>query len=290
MMLTEIKRRGFWGAAGLLLLVVSAVGQGPAPDAGDVARLFGMDHDLATLHAMVTVRGTGPVTLAEVVLRQKVSEEFEAAELDVEGVIAELSNEQGDLGTIRAELQTRRDKKVAKLTTAALLTGSALGTAVSATQFTSLGTRTANVGDAIGVGSGAASTLLSLLAAKAQNGPQGTVGVVPNMLVPLLGEEVPVWHAEYPPEVLAFLHEVPAGEDPGKGTRLEQLMASWGKAGRLQNRKALTTSGDTVKVTIDDLTNRIAMLGDVRGRISLIKRSLATLRRESLINETSAKR
>ena len=136
-------------------------------------------------------RGLGPVTLAEVVLRQKLSEKFEAAGLEVDAVISELSNEQSDLGTVRTELQTKRDKKVAKLTTAALLTGSAIGVAVNATQITSLGNRTANVGDGIGIGSGAASTVLSLLAAKAQNGPEGVVGEAPNMLAPLLGESTP---------------------------------------------------------------------------------------------------
>ena len=275
-------------SAGLLLTASVAVCQVPASNADEVAHLFKMDQDLATLRAMGMSRDTGPVTLAEVVLRQKVSEEFEAASLEVDAVISELSNEQSDLGAVRTELQTKRDKKVANLTTAALLTGSALGVAVNATQFTSLGNRTANVGDGIGIGSGAASTVLSLLAARAQNGPEGVVGETPNMLASLLGESTPVARAVFPPEVLAFLHEVAAGEDPGKGTRLEQLMASWGNAGRLQHRTALTTSGDTVKVTIDDLTNRIAMLGDVRGRISLIKRGLATLRRESLIEEMPA--
>ena len=87
-------------------------------------RLFVMEDDLKALRLMEASRGTGAVTLADVVLRQKVSEGFESAVLDVDATIAELSNEQSDLGTVRTRLQAKREKKVAKLTTAALLTNS----------------------------------------------------------------------------------------------------------------------------------------------------------------------
>lgn len=60
-----------------------------------------------------------------------------------------------------------------------------------------------------------------------------------------------------------------------------------GKAGRLElsnpakERKKIITlmsSGDKgVTVSIDDLTDRMAMLGDVSGRIALMKRDLALL-------------
>ena len=210
---------------------------------------------------------------------------MQAAYLDVDSVIAELSNEQSELGTVKTELQARRDRKVGRLTTAALLTGSALGTAVSATQFSTLGSRTANVGDGVGIGSGAASTLLSVLAAKAQAGPSGPVGEVPNMLAPLLGESTPRLNTYYASAVLAYLNAVPAGAEDTRGsTRLQQLMTSWGQAGRLKNRAALTATGDTTKLSIEDLDNRIAMLGDVRGRVSLIKRDLAVLLRGTMLN------
>ena len=68
---------------------------------------------------------------------------------------------------------------------------------------------------------------------------------------------------------------------------MEQLMTEWNDAGRLsptasaeRTRKisALMASGNSdAKVSIGDLTDRLAMLGDVRGRVSLIKRDLATL-------------
>ena len=91
----------------------------------------------------------------------------------------------------------------------------------------------------------------------------------------------------YPPAVLQYLQSVPPGEDLGRGTRLEQLLALWNDTGGLsltdsaeRTRKisALTASGiSDAKVSIGDLTDRLAMLGDVRGRVSLIKRDLAVL-------------
>ena len=111
------------------------------------------------------------------------------------------------------------------------------------------------------------------------------------MLAPLLGGPS-ILNTYYPPEVLEYLESVPVGEDPSRGTRLEQLLAEWNTAGRLsatdpakrQKKIAtLTTSDDpNVKVSIDDLTDRIAMLGDVRGRVSLMKRDLATFIRPYL--------
>jgi hypothetical protein len=106
------------------------------------------------------------------------------------------------------------------------------------------------------------------------------------MLAPLLGG-TPVLSTYYPPEVLEFLRSVPAGEDPAQSTRLARLLAEWDRVGRLsaadspqrdQKIAALTTSDNPkVKVTIDDLTDRIAMLGDVRSKVSLMQRDLAAL-------------
>ena len=91
----------------------------------------------------------------------------------------------------------------------------------------------------------------------------------------------------YPPEVMRFLESVPPAEDPGRGTRLEQMKAAWATQGRIgttgsgkdKAKLAALTSSESkqVKVSIDDLTDRIAMLNDVSARVSLMKRDLATL-------------
>ena len=68
---------------------------------------------------------------------------------------------------------------------------------------------------------------------------------------------------------------------------MEQLIKEWSDTGRLTlsnsaERKskiaALISSGDpNVRVSAGDLTDRVAMLGDARARVSLIKRDLAFL-------------
>ena len=226
-------------------------------------------------------------------LRQEVLELIQAASLDVDGVIAELSNESALLGSLRSSLQSRRDRTVARLNAAALITSSGLGVAASATQFSTLSSRTQNFGDGIGIGAGVASGVLSLLALRRHHGPDGTVGETPNMLAPLLkGTSPPVLNTYYPPAVLQFLQNVPAMSDSKRGTRLEQLMEEWVRVGRLdgsdtdkrkQKITVLSTSmNPKVKLSIDDLTDRIAMLTDVRGRVSLMKRDLAVLMRSYL--------
>ena len=257
-------------------------------DARQLSHLLQMDSLLEGVKRMRAARACGTTaTPEELSTREMLVEVFQAASLDTESVLAGLGDEQSQLTETRAGLQGRRDKTVARLNTAALLTGAALGTAVSATQFTTLGSRTQNTGDALGVGGGAVSTVLSLLAARKQGGPSGTVRGTQTMLAPLLGDSTGSLR-EYPQVVMDYLNAVPDDGRNGAQTRVEQLRAGWVKAGRLtasggQSVAALTTSNDpAVKVSIDDLSSRIAMLGDVRGRVSLMKRDLAVLRRASL--------
>ncbi|WP_419806473.1 hypothetical protein [Terriglobus sp.] len=281
-------------------LAVTAVGQAvpalfstlqasPAiSDAEQTAQILGLAARMKQLSNLQGRRPCGsPVTTEELILRQELSESIQAAALDVDSVVAETNNEQGELANLRTRLQVNRDKTVAKYNTAALITGSGAGAAVSATQFTNLGSRANNIGDGFGIGAGVASTIFSVIATRKQNGPQGTVGEVPNMLAPLFDRK-PVLNTFYPPVVLRYLQIAPANENPPDRTRLEELKAQWTRAGRLDPSQAsrhhdiapLTSSADpAVKVTIQDLTNRIAMLVDVSGRVSLMKRDLAVLMR-----------
>jgi hypothetical protein len=285
----------------LLILIASQIGsaqvptqsQEPAPiahidpGAEQIAKLLKIDSELQQLADLRALRVvSGPPTMDELTLRQQILESVQVCTLQVDGVVVEIANEQSEIGSLRTILQTRRDRKANRLTTAALLVGSGLGTAASATQFTSLSNTTQNVGDAVAIGSGAGTIVLTILASRAQNGPAGTVEGTPNMLAPLLGGET-VLRTHYPPVVLDYLNSVPPGEDPSRGTRLEQLMKQWDDTGRLTHsgsaqRKSkiavLVSSGDpNVSVSIGDLTDRLAMLGDVRARVSLMKRDLASL-------------
>lgn len=84
------------------------------------------------------------------------------------------------------------------------------------------------------------------------------------MLAPLF-DRSPVLNTNYPDIVLQYLQSVPPGETTERGTRLEQLKAEWGAAGRLDSSDTakeqkkitvLTASGEKdVKISIDDLTD-----------------------------------
>jgi hypothetical protein len=108
------------------------------------------------------------------------------------------------------------------------------------------------------------------------------------MLAPLFGRQAEL-NSYYPPTVLEYLKNVPAGQTAESGSRLDQLMAEWRQAGRLgqagsaktdQQIARLTSSLDSkTKLSIDNISDRIAMLSDLAGRIGLMKRDLAEFMR-----------
>ena len=210
----------------------------------------------------------------------------------MDGVLAELASERARLDELSTTLQTRRDRAVNLNSIANLVTGTGVGIAVNAMQFSN---STATIGDGIGVASGAASTVLSVIGMRLQRGPQSTVGRIPNMLAPLFDKPSSL-NAYYPRSVLAYLRSVPAGEGPESGSRLDQLIAEWQQVGRLgpagtpqteQQIARLTSSmGDNTKLSIDDISDRTAMLADVTGRVGLMKRDLA----EILLSVVQAKK
>ena len=254
------------------------------PDAVEAADILRLRDALDRLFRLQSGRACSEAPgLEEFQVRQEIGQRVETVALDLDGALGEIASEQSKLSNLRAGLQARRDRTQGYLNAAALITGSGIGIAVNATQ---LKDSTATAGDILGIASGAASTLLSVIAIKKQNGPSESVGAIPNMLGPLFDRE-PALHTYYPPEVMAYLQSSVATNP--SSSRLAQLKASWMEAGQI------TGSGDTkgvqkvdrlatsahpeVKLTISDMTDRLAMLGDVAGRISLMKRDLAALMR-----------
>lgn len=261
-----------------------------AANAAQTARILGLDGMVQQLRDLRSQRPAGSAaTVEELSIRMELLESIQAAALDVDSVLSEIRNERDELGDLRTSLQNRRDRTVGMLNTAAILTGSGLGIAVSATQFSNFGKTAQNAGDGIGVGAGAVSTVLSLLALRQRGGPKESVGATPNMLAPLFETSTPQLGTYYPQSVLQFLQSIPASQDANRGTRLGQLKALWVKEGRIDEsgsskarRKlaALTTSmNPQITVSIHDLSDRIAMLTDLSGRVSLMRRDLAVLMR-----------
>jgi hypothetical protein len=255
-------------------------------NAEQVAKILGVSQLISNLRLMRSQAPCeSPATIEELSLRQDILEAVVAASLDVDGVLAELNNENAHLSELSAVLQARRDRSLNLANVANLVTGTGLGIAVNAMQFSS---STANIGNGLGVGSGIGSTVLSIVGIRLQRGPQRSVGRIPNMLAPLFARQA-VLNSYYPQEVLGYLRSIPPGEGPDAGSRLDQLMLEWQKAGRVgppgnaktdQQIARLTSSLDNkTKLSIDDLSDRMAMLGDVTGRVGLMKRDLGFLMR-----------
>jgi len=291
----------------VVLMVPSAFPQsasGPSPrapnpqaaaNADQVANILGISQQVSRARSMQaqTPCESSP-TLPELALRQDILETVTAASLEVDGVLAELESERARLSELSAALQARRDRAVNLNNVAGLITGTGLGIAVNAMQFSS---STANLGNGLGVGSGIASTVLSIIGIRQQHGPQHSVGRIPNMLAPLFSRPAEL-NSDYPEAVLAYLRSVPPGEPADAGSRLDQLMAEWKVAGRVgqsgnaktdQKIARLTSSlHEKTRLSIDDLSDRMAMLGDVTGRVGLMKRDLAGVMRSVRVGRECA--
>ena len=285
-----------------VLALVGAASYAPAQSSGtaekpafetlanrNAEQVAGILHLSELLNKLRTIRAQtacgSSASREELAIRQDILEAVEGSSLDADGVLAELESERSRLFELRAALQSRRDRSLGLLNIANLVTGTGLGIVTNALQFSD---STAKTGDVIGVVSGFGSTALSVISLRRQRGPQHSAGSIPNMLAPLFGRQ-PKLNSYYPGEVLQYLQSPPPAEGVESGSRLDQLMAEWKQAGRIgpagspktdQQVNRLTSSLDTkTKLSIDDISDRMAMLSDVTGRVGLMKRDLAQLMR-----------
>ena len=247
-----------------------------SPHAEQIAEILGIKALVEQALAMRAGRpAAAAMTVEELSLRQEITEATVAASFDVDGVLAEIAQEQAHIAEVSAFLQARRDRGVNLASLANVITGSGVGIAVNALQFSS---STADVGNGIGIGSGVASTALSLVGIRLQRGPNREMGSAPNMLAVPLGRR-PVLSSSYPQGVLIYLNSVPPGEAPERGTRLQQLLHEWLALGRLdplntpKGQKEVDLMNSSLnpkqKLRIENLTNRAMMLADVAGRVFL---------------------
>lgn len=228
-----------------------------------------------------------PTSLETLAVRQEITEKVLAASLDVDSVTAVIDSEVEQIMSVRSDLQSRRDKAQNIINVASLVTGGALGVVNTALQFNS---KTANLGNGIGVGGGAASVVLSVVGIRQQGGRR-TLGDSPRMLARFFGrrpgasEAIP---SVYPEEVWSYLNSAPPSQ-PTQGTRRERLVTKWRGEGRVEQdgspkseRKVEALSGNISrarKLSIGELDDRVAMLLDVRARVSLMKRELSEIMR-----------
>jgi hypothetical protein len=146
---------------------------------------------------------------------------------------------------------------------------------------------TKGVGNVIGFAAGGISTLLSFHSLRQQRSGKRPAWVLPDMLSPLFGVSQDQ-HGHYPNAIWAYLNSAPPEGAP-QASRREQMLAEWLRAGRFgppdspQGKAKIALLSDTnaasKKLSIDLLSERSAMLADVRDELSLMKRDLHDLLR-----------
>ena len=147
---------------------------------------------------------------------------------------------------------------------------------------------TKGAGNIIGFAAGGISTLLSFHSIRQQRSGKRPAWVLPDMLSPFFGVSQEQ-QGRYPNAIWAYLNSAPPGT-PSQASRRERILAEWLKAGRFSSldspegkaKIALLTDTNAAnkKLSIDLLSERSAMLADVRDEISLMKRDLYNLLRE----------
>jgi hypothetical protein len=199
-------------------------------------------------------------------------------------VIAEIGYEQAQVMEARDRLTAAKNNKVNKLTLAGIIVGSgssAVGNAMG------LEIATTRAGLIVQVVGGAGGIVLSIMALRVQGG-NTTLGLAPNMLAPMFGRESEK-SSVYPPDVWAYLNAVPPTNPRVKTTWKDELIAQWVQAGRIGQPSSATAQpkidrltsqiAKPIPLSIQDLTDRNAMLADVRSRVSLMQRDLRDLTR-----------
>lgn len=251
--------------------------------AGEVARIIGILPVLEQLFGLPEAeRGTGGRTMSfeALSLRQQITETVLTTSLEVDGVFAEIDSEIAQANEVRAYLESRRDRTVGINTIANIVTGGGVGVLGQLLQI-----KNNTLGNLVGAAAGGASSVLSTFALRQQRGGKSALGIAPNMLAKIFGR-TPEFHSEYPQNVWLYLNNAPPTMT-GPETRRQHLIKHWTELRRIDatdtekgRRKVelLTSSISTQRaLTIDQLSDRTAMLGDVRAQVALMKRDLSKL-------------
>lgn len=204
---------------------------------------------------------------------------FARANLIVESTMARLDDELGEVLEVRADMRESDDRVSTAWNIAAITIGGALGLVATAMQF---GAHTSEPGDVVAIAGGAATTGLGLMGLFATSGDRVPSAVHFNALGPFFGrtsERDPI-----PPVVMRYLDTTLPG---ARAAHVDELRASWVAEGRISldgtpdanARIDLLASPLHVgtEVADDVLTDRAAMLKDVRDRVSLIDADLSAI-------------
>jgi hypothetical protein len=212
-------------------------------------------------------------------LHQHISEQVQAASLEVDATIAQIDNEIARANEVRGFLSDRRDRSVSRANLLSALLGGSVGATASGLQLSSNLNKSAA---GVGIGAGALSATLALAGIREEKGKTSAFDFDSNMLAEFFGRpSLPNSH--YPETVWTFLNEESPNGPLGL-SRKQQLLQTWVEVKRIDSLDStqkiahLTSEPDEhLQLTIDDFEDRSAMLQDVRARISYLKRDLGAL-------------
>lgn len=272
-------------AAGLLAFSVTVAAQvapkemqTKQPDMESVEGLVGVSSEVSRLKELATSRGA--VDRWEILwLHQHISERIMAASLQVDATIAQIDNEISIADEVHGYLSDRRDRTVNRANLLGILLGGGLSATSSVLQ---LSTNLDTASSALDIAGGSASVGFALMGIHAQKGGSAPFDFNSNMLAEFFDRPT-LPTSQYPATVWAFLNE-PSPTSPEHMTRKAQLLKTWvvvQRIGSLSNAdkidRVTSQPSEMLKLSIDDLEDRAAMLQDVRARISFLKRDLGNL-------------
>jgi hypothetical protein len=244
----------------------------------DTARLIGAEVEIAALRNFSPDLGVDDKWKL-LWLHQSISERVTAASLEVDACIAQIDNEIAQANEVRGYLADRRDRAVTRANLLSALLGGGIGATSSGLQLSSNLIKPAAI---VGITAGTVSSSIAISGIRAQKGKTMQFDFNSNMLAEFFGRPA-LPDSQYPSTVWAFLNEV-ARNDPGL-TRKERLIQTWIDVKRIDSLAGSTEKIDRVtsqpselqKLNIDDFEDRVAMLQDVRAKISFLKRDLGVL-------------
>ncbi|WP_263350082.1 hypothetical protein [Acidicapsa acidisoli] len=267
-----------------LAFAVTISAQAPAPEVAQqsttqrTAQLIGALADVRKLEAM-----SASTTLQDrwqiLWMHQCIYEKIMMASLQVDATIAQIDNEISRANELRGYLSDRRDRLVSRANLFSSIVGGAVGATSSGLQASSTLNRT---GAFIGIGAGSFSAGLALVGIRAQPGKSSAFDFPSNMLAPLFDRPA-LQNSQYQETIWTFLNEAPPKSITGL-TRREELLRSWVQVRRIDSLSSTdkidhvtSQPSEGLKLSIDDLEDRAAMLQDVRARVSYLKRDLGEL-------------
>ncbi len=202
------------------------------PNALQVARVIGVDCDLARLSQLTTSESAaqGRVrSLEELSLRQEITDTVVTASLDVDSVLNEIDYEQRQIYELIRISQTRHDRALGTTNLAVLTVSTGLGIVAGALSFSDI---TSDLGDVLGFASGGISTLFSVRGLRQTKEKGHAEGVLPSMLGPFFADPA-AQQRLYAEAAWTYLNSVPPGKSE-ELSRRAQLLEQWESKGRLQ--------------------------------------------------------